>query len=187
MTSKYNNGTFCPRCERFMQVLRLGILDEGTLTPQPAPSNHQLQLWHWWEPINHWYVSLTFEHSAFWNSSATSCSRFPWEAISHNFPILSRHSCHNSPLIKSLWPRRPVASIGYSPCCIDWPGLERLFEGCWSSIYTCNTFVLIKCSHSMEIGSLTKWLEPAVIRLIAATVAARMPQRSIFSSGVIEY
>lgn len=35
----------------------------------------------------------------------------------------------------------------------------------------------------MEIGSLTKWLEPAVIRLIAATVAARMVQRSILSEA----
>lgn len=59
-------------------------------------------------------------------------------------------------------------------------GHERLFEGCWSPIHICNTFVLIKCSHSMEIGSLTKRLGPRVIRLIVVTVAASAPRRSIF-------
>lgn len=59
-------------------------------------------------------------------------------------------------------------------------GHKRLFEGCWSPIHICNTFVLIKCSHSMEIGSLTKRLGPRVIRLIVVTVAASAPRRSIF-------
>lgn len=59
-------------------------------------------------------------------------------------------------------------------------GHQRLFEGCWSPIHICNTFVLIKCSHSMEIGSLTKRLGPRVIRLIVVTVAASAPRRSIF-------
>lgn len=59
-------------------------------------------------------------------------------------------------------------------------GHQRLFEGCWSPIHICNTFVLIKCSHGMEIGSLTKRLGPRVIRLIVVTVAAGAPGRSIF-------
>lgn len=105
---------------------------------------------------------------------------FPSEAISHNSTVLSGHCCHYSHLIKSLWHKWPAALICYPPCCIDCPSHKRLFEGCWSPIYICNTFVLIKCSHSMEIGYLTKWLEPAVIRLIAVTVAASVPYRSIF-------
>lgn len=105
---------------------------------------------------------------------------FPTEAISHNFTVVSGRFCHYSHLIKSLWHKWPVTLICYPPCCIDSPNHKRLFEGCWSPIYFCNTFVLIKCSHSMEIGYLTKWLELRVIQLIAVTVAAIVPCRSIF-------
>lgn len=105
---------------------------------------------------------------------------FPREAISHNFTVLSGCYCQYSRLIKSLWHNWPVSLICYPPCCIDLPSHKRLFEGCWSPIYICNTFVLIKCSHSMEIGYLTKWLEPTVIRLIVVTVGAIVPHRSIF-------
>lgn len=105
---------------------------------------------------------------------------FPREAISHNFTVLSGCCCQYSRLIKSLWYKWPATLICYPPCCIDSPSHKRLFEGCWSPIYICNTFVLIKCSHSMEIGYLTKWLEPTVMRLIVVTVAAIVPRRSIF-------
>lgn len=105
---------------------------------------------------------------------------FPREAISHNSTVLSGCYCQYSHLIKSLWHKWPATLICYPPCCIDSPSRKRLFEGCWSPIYICSTFVLIKCSHSMEIGYLTKWLEPAVMRLIAVTVAAIVPYGSIF-------
>lgn len=100
--------------------------------------------------------------------------------FSHNFTVLSGRRRQCTRLIKSLWHKCPAALICYPPCCIDLPSHRRVFEGCWCSIYICNTFVLIKCSHSMEIGYLTKWLEPTVIGLIAVTVASSMPHRSIF-------
>lgn len=108
----------------------------------------------------------TVVFKSYWTQTACLVF-FPERLLAIISLSLSGCCCQYSRLIKSLWHKWPATLICYPPRCIDSPSHKRLFEGCWSPIYICNTFVLIKCSHSMEIGYLTKWLEPTVIRLIA--------------------